>query len=89
MPPDLHLGRRPRKLSIFFEAARRKRNFIDYDYASVATRTEADEIVEEAEKFFGIRGAVDRGAPSEAGMTRSHPLGQTIVNVGKKNGELR
>jgi hypothetical protein len=36
----------------FFEACRRKRNVIDYDHASVATRTEADEIVAEAKDFF-------------------------------------
>lgn len=35
----------------FFEACRRKRNVIDYDHASVATHTEAEEIVAEANAF--------------------------------------
>jgi len=41
----------------FFEACRRKRNVIDYDHASVATHTEAEEIVAEAKDFFEL---VDR-----------------------------
>lgn len=36
----------------FFEACRRKRNVIDYDHASVATHTEAEEMVGEATDFF-------------------------------------
>ena len=36
----------------FFEACRRKRNFIDYDHAAVATNSEAEEIFEEATEFF-------------------------------------
>jgi hypothetical protein len=38
----------------FFEACRRKRNVIDYDHASVATQTEAEEIVAEASAFFEL-----------------------------------
>jgi hypothetical protein len=38
----------------FFEACRRKRNVIDYDHASVATRTEAQEIVKEAKEFLEL-----------------------------------
>jgi hypothetical protein len=38
----------------FFEACRRKRNVIDYDHASVATHTEAEEIVAEANDFFEL-----------------------------------
>jgi hypothetical protein len=38
----------------FFEACRRKRHVIDYDHSSVATHTEADEIVAEAEDFFRL-----------------------------------
>jgi hypothetical protein len=37
-----------------FEACRRKRNVIDYDHASVATHTEAEEIVAEAQAFFEL-----------------------------------
>jgi hypothetical protein len=38
----------------FFEACRRKRNVIDYDHASVATHTEAEEIVVEAKDFLDL-----------------------------------
>ncbi|MGC1619948.1 MAG: HEPN domain-containing protein, partial [Candidatus Acidiferrum sp.] len=38
----------------FFEACRRKRNVIDYDHASVATHTEAEEIVKEARDFLDL-----------------------------------
>ncbi len=38
----------------FFEACRRKRNVIDYDHASVATHTEAEEIVTEATDFVAL-----------------------------------
>jgi hypothetical protein len=38
----------------FFEACRRKRNLIDYDQAFVATHTEAEEIVAEAQDFFEL-----------------------------------
>ena len=38
----------------FFEACRRKRNVIDYDHASVATHTEAEEIVAETKDFFEL-----------------------------------
>jgi len=35
----------------YFETSRRKRNVIDYDYAFVATDTEAEEILSEAKSF--------------------------------------
>jgi uncharacterized protein (UPF0332 family) len=35
----------------YFETSRRKRNIIDYDYASVATETEAKEMLAEAKAF--------------------------------------
>jgi hypothetical protein len=38
----------------YFEACRRKRNVIDYDHASVATYTEAEEVVAEAKGFFEL-----------------------------------
>src|SRR5262249_1203067 len=38
----------------FFEACRRKRNVIDYDHATVATHTEAEEIVAEAKDFLEL-----------------------------------
>jgi hypothetical protein len=38
----------------YFETCRRKRNVIDYDHAFVATKTEAEEIVAEAQAFFKL-----------------------------------
>jgi hypothetical protein len=38
----------------YFESCRRKRNVIDYDHAFVATKTEAAEIVAEAQAFFKL-----------------------------------
>lgn len=38
----------------FFEACRRKRNVIDYDHASVATHTEAEEIVKAVKDFLEL-----------------------------------
>jgi hypothetical protein len=35
----------------YFETSRRKRNVIDYDFAFVATDTEAEEILTEAKRF--------------------------------------
>jgi hypothetical protein len=38
----------------FFDGCRRKRNVIDYDRTLVVTRTEAEEIVAEAQAFIEI-----------------------------------
>jgi uncharacterized protein (UPF0332 family) len=38
----------------YSETCRRKRNVIDYDHAFVATKTEAEEIVVEAQVFFKL-----------------------------------
>jgi hypothetical protein len=43
---------------------RRKRNVIDYDHASVATHTEAEEIVVEAQAFLEL---------VERWITANHP----------------
>jgi hypothetical protein len=40
----------------YFEISRRKRNVIDYDYAFVATETEAQEILNEAKAFSKLVG---------------------------------
>jgi hypothetical protein len=50
----LALGASATQTLDFFEACRRKRNVIDYDHASVATHTEAEEIVKEAKDFFEL-----------------------------------
>lgn len=50
----LALGATAAQTLDFFEACRRKRNVIDYDHASVATHTEAEEIVKEAKDFFDL-----------------------------------
>lgn len=35
----------------YFDVCRRKRNLVDYDYANVATDTETDELLRQAEQF--------------------------------------
>jgi hypothetical protein len=50
----LALGPSAGKPLDFFDACRRKRNVIDYDHASVATHTEAEEIVAEANDFLEL-----------------------------------
>jgi hypothetical protein len=50
----LALGSSAFKSLDFFEASRRKRNVIDYDHASVATHTEAEEILTEAKRFVEL-----------------------------------
>ena len=50
----LALGTTAARSLDFFEACRRKRNVIDYDHASVATHTEAEEIVAEAQALFEL-----------------------------------
>lgn len=41
-------------LADYFDACRAKRNLTDYDYAGAISRTEAQELVREAEKFLHI-----------------------------------
>lgn len=48
----LALGSSANRSLDFFETSRRKRNVIDYDHALVATKTEAEEIVAEAQAFY-------------------------------------
>jgi hypothetical protein len=50
----LALGASASRSLDFFEACRRKRNVIDYDQASVATNTEAAEVVTEAAAFLEL-----------------------------------
>jgi hypothetical protein len=50
----LALGASATQTLDFFEACRRKRNVIDYDHASVATHTEAEEIVKEAKELLEL-----------------------------------
>ena len=45
------LGSSADRFSDYFETSRRKRNVIDYDYAFVATETEAEEILAEVKVF--------------------------------------
>jgi uncharacterized protein (UPF0332 family) len=50
----LAIGASADQLRDFFETCRRKRNVIDYDHASVATHTEAEEIVVQAKDFLDL-----------------------------------
>jgi hypothetical protein len=47
----LAIGAKAIALSDYFDACRRKRNVIDYMTSSVATETEAEEIVRKAQEF--------------------------------------
>ncbi|MGH9897293.1 MAG: HEPN domain-containing protein, partial [Pyrinomonadaceae bacterium] len=47
----LALGPSSENLVYYFGICRRKRNFIDYDHAEVATETEAAELLEKAREF--------------------------------------
>ena len=50
----LAIGRPAGRLTAFFESCRRKRNEIDYTGATIATTTEAEELLEHARTFFDI-----------------------------------
>ena len=50
----LAIGGEATLLSDYFETCRRKRNVIDYMTSSVATDTEAEEIVERANEFLKV-----------------------------------
>ena len=50
----LALGQAADPYSDYFDKCRRKRNTIDYDYALVATETEAQEIVANAREFLDV-----------------------------------
>src|SRR5208282_6202101 len=50
----LALGASATRSLDFFEACRRKRNVIDYDQASVATETEAAEVIAQAGSFLEL-----------------------------------
>jgi hypothetical protein len=47
----LAIGSGAASLTDYFDACRRKRNLIDYDNSSVATETEADELLRKADEF--------------------------------------
>lgn len=49
---QLAVGPRTAALADYFDACRRKRNIIDYDNASVATDTEATELLRKADEFL-------------------------------------
>jgi hypothetical protein len=48
----LSLGKQAEQLADYFDACRRKRNEIDYTGATIATATEADELVFHAKSFL-------------------------------------
>ncbi|HZL25770.1 MAG TPA: SAV_6107 family HEPN domain-containing protein [Acidobacteriaceae bacterium] len=50
----LAIGPEAAALTDYFDACRRKRNVIDYDNSSVATETEADEILMKATEFLAL-----------------------------------
>lgn len=48
------LGEKYKKLSDYFDSCRVKRNTAFYEYAGVISEKEADELIEEVEKFLDI-----------------------------------
>jgi hypothetical protein len=50
----LAVGSDVASLTDYFDTCRRKRNVIDYDNSSVATETEADELLRKAEEFRAL-----------------------------------
>jgi hypothetical protein len=50
----LAIGAKAAALTDYFDLCRRKRNVIDYDNASVATETEAEEIPRKAYEFMAL-----------------------------------
>ncbi len=50
----LAIGKQTSSLADYFDACRRKRNVIDYDNSSVATQTEADELLLKAAEFHTL-----------------------------------
>ncbi len=50
----LAIGVNAAALTDYFDLCRRKRNVIDYDNSSVATETEAEELVEKAGEFLAL-----------------------------------
>jgi hypothetical protein len=62
----LSLGPNAATLTDYFDACRRKRNVIDYDNSSVATETEAAELVRKAGEFHAARREVGCSKPCSA-----------------------
>jgi hypothetical protein len=50
----LALGKSATRLADYFDSCRRKRNEIDYTGAMVATRTEADDLLDHAREFLKL-----------------------------------
>ena len=50
----LALGEPAKQLADYFDACRRKRNEIDYTRATIATTTEADELLLHAKAFLSL-----------------------------------
>jgi hypothetical protein len=61
----LALGKPAEELADYFDACRRKRNEIDYTGASIATATEADELLLHANSFLNlVEGWIDSTLPA-------------------------
>jgi hypothetical protein len=60
----LAVGAQAALFTDYFDTCRRKRNVIDYQHSSVATETEADELVRKAQEFHAL---------VEEWITKNHP----------------
>jgi uncharacterized protein (UPF0332 family) len=61
----LAVGKQAEQLADYFDACRRKRNEIDYTGATIATTTEADELLAHAKSFLEM---------VETWIETTHPL---------------
>lgn len=51
---ELAIGKPAAPYAAFFETCRRKRNKVDYDMSGIATRTEVEQLIKEANSFLAL-----------------------------------
>jgi hypothetical protein len=62
---EVAIGSPAAQYAALFDACRRKRNMVDYDMSGIATRTEVDQLIDEATAFVRLAEAwIDQNYPS-------------------------
>lgn len=51
---EVAMGQSAARYAAFFETCRRKRNMVDYDLSGIASRTEVEQLIDEAEAFLDL-----------------------------------
>lgn len=51
---ELAIGKPAASYAAFFETCRRKRNKVDYDMSGIATKTEVEQLIKEANDFLAL-----------------------------------